>query len=161
MRGDRTLAAPRGAGGEEDVADVVWLHLRSTRVGFGAGGVGGEREEVLELDDAVTVVVPVDRYLDDGGDPQVRIGVEQLLVPVGLEERADDHQGSCVDALDDVECFGAGVARVDRDDGCAGVLSAEQGDHPVVRVGRPDDDAVACLHPTVDQCAGEIADALM
>ncbi len=145
MRGDRALAASRGAGGEEDVADVVWLHLRSTRVGFGAGGVGGEREEVLELDDAVTVVVPVDRYLDDGGDRQVRVGVEQLLIPIGLEERADDHQGRGVDALDDVESFGAGVSSVDRDDGRAGILSAEQGDHPVVRVGRPDDDAIALM----------------
>ena len=131
MGGNHALGAAGGAGGEQDVADIVGGEGSERGVdGRVIGSAGGEegRPVAVKTQDAAQV-------------GQVFIS-DQCRV-IGAEEVMNGTQDRHMGAAQDVAGFAALQPRVERHDGSAGDLRAQGRDDPVAAVWRPDSDAVA------------------
>ena len=141
VRTQHAFAAAGGAGGEQDVGDVVGP--RPPR--RGRPPPRGRMPWPMNSSH-----VSVARLLDRGparcdADRAVRIAVE-VGDSVGAEELAHREQQRGAGACQDVGRPRGGVAGVQRHDDGAGVVGGQAGDHPVPGVRRPDRHPIAGLH---------------
>ena len=144
VRAHRALGAPGGAGGEQDVGDVVGGDPVGPRLDLVCERVVaelGHPVEAGEVDD-----------LEHRGQVAGCLQVDDL----GAVEKAvrDEHKARA-GAVDDVGDLVAGVAAVRGDQGSACVGDGQAGDHPVDAVGRPHHDAVAALEAERHVAAGD------
>ena len=153
MRAQRALAAAGGAGGEQDVGDVVGLDRRGARVdGLEGSGFLAARDELVPGS-----VVLLDRYPDDVPQFGQGVAVDRSGL-VGAEELTGCEQQRCAGPRQDVAGLAGGVAGVQRHEHAAGVGGGQARDHPVPGVRRPDRDPVPGADAQVDHRGGGSAD---
>ena len=151
VRAQHALAAAGGAGGEEDVGDVVGRDGRGARVG------GVEIGSARATNSSHVPSSVVDGHPDDVAQRGKR-GAVEFGGPVGAEELAHADQQRRLGAGQDVGGLAGGVAGVERDDDGARVVRGQARDHPVPGVRRPDRDPVAGVHAEVDHRGGGLPD---
>ncbi len=144
VRAQHAFAAAGGAGGEQDVADV----LGCDGGGTGCDGIQGPGTRGDEL--VPGPVVGFDRHPHDVPQRGQR-GPVQAGRPVGAQEEARREQHRRAGSVQDVGGFCGGVAGVQRHHRGAGVVDRQAGHHPVPGVRRPDGHPVCGFDTEGDQ----------
>ncbi len=142
VRAQHAFAAAGGAGGEQDVGQVVGSDRGRSRVG--RRQVGPRADKLVPRS-----VVRLDRHSHDVPQIGQRRAVE-VGRPVCAEELAHRHQQGSAGSGQDVGGFGRRVAGVQRHHDRAGVVRGQAGDHPVPGIRRPDRHPVAGVHAEAD-----------
>ena len=145
VRAQHTFAAAGGAGGEQDVGEVVGVY----RGGAGIGGAQGCTAGAARHEVVPRPVVRINRHPHDM--PQIgQRGPVKISGLVGTQELAHRHQQRSTGAGQDVGGLGGGIAGVQRYHGGAGVMGGQAGNHPMPGVRRPDRHPVARAHTQRD-----------
>ena len=151
VRAQRALAAAGGAGGEQDVGDVV---------GFDRGGTGIDGIEIGARRATNSSQVP--SSLSIGTRTMCRRSGRAIAIQigglVGAEELAGRHQQRRPGAGQHVGGLAGGVAGVQRHEHAAGVVRGQARHHPVPGIRRPDRDPVPGAYAEFEHRGGGPAD---
>lgn len=142
------LGAARGAGGVEDVAEVVGTHGGGAGQAFGVGDSFARLQVRLPCESVVVRVAAEDDHGAQGAE--VLAARAECVDVVGAEEAALREEEFGAAAADDVGGLGRLVARVDRDEDRPGTDRAQCGEDPLTAVGGPDRDAGAGAYAVRD-----------
>ncbi len=140
MRTQHALTAPGGAGGEQNVGDIVRAHRSSTGIDLRRRGLWAGHEFVPGA------VIGIERHPDDMSQHGQRVAIE-IGHPVMVEEPAHPDQQRGLGAGQDVGGFIGGVTGVQRNQHRAGVVDRQTRDDPVPGIGTPDRDPIARGYP--------------